>query len=720
MQQSHAEILEPDQKVDVGKHMQHISVYTSLEPCQQCSGKFHVALVPEVIFCQRDWEIQLMQTKMYEEFRKTRSVPASQFKFPPYQELARCYYDYIGEVDTAPEMIFFRNKMKPVPAKKTMPYFLCTDDCQRICQNGHTVFQNLFSSLFEVDDVLSDVSVQNVYSTLREMQLKFGLDMNSARDWGLQTDPDNRAKISSIRNFRPALDCKHRRISQDDLECKRKKWIGARHDQYCSLQFQFDQSTSFSEKLIDQYLSPIADISSIFLPRELDGSLKGQFKIVLFNREDADKLKNELEKEYVNVIHSRRHLRITRHETEESACNFASLLQPMCIASEEEYRSELRAASALRRAVMWLERIRPLRQHEVFFPVAAQAFDPDICEQLRGELQAILPRYREDSNRKIPLSADRCIGYVLAVKSEFRARMVRKELVKCIRLDVLVPKADDCIFSLTARKDVRDTTVIKDLEFLLATSVVGSGLGRITVPQSPVDFAAPKAISYIGTSWNTCGMRGKWLDVDIDKGQFLDRKLWTVRFPEGCIVPGDAMQMGRFQTLIQNEPFAQKYVQPYSKPIFDQIWYSKSLQTRVFWSPPMLPANFFGPTVDGCAPSNGKYLICIFDIQKQVTSGNVFREFLLDWVQYCNYHDGQHVLVDAFEKFMKSQKISNLSQFRSIDLDKLSKSAKLHAAKIKATHTTQVFNHTSVDAVVDEVCELVDRMKSELDAFLKR
>jgi tRNA(Arg) A34 adenosine deaminase TadA len=52
---SHAEIFKSDQRVNIEAHMKHISVYTSLEPCQQCSGKLHIAEVPEVIFCQRDW-----------------------------------------------------------------------------------------------------------------------------------------------------------------------------------------------------------------------------------------------------------------------------------------------------------------------------------------------------------------------------------------------------------------------------------------------------------------------------------------------------------------------------------------------------------------------------------------------------------------------------------------------------------------------------------------
>ncbi len=727
VQKSHVEILEPDQKVDVGKHMQHISVYTSLEPCQQCSGKFHVALVPEVIFCQRDWEIQLMQVEMYEQFRKTRSIPASQFKFPPYQELARCYYDFVGEVDTVPNMVFFQNNGKPVQAKKTMPYFLCTDDCQRICQNGHTVFQKLFSSLFIEDKELTDQSIQQVYSTLKELQLKFGLDKNSADDWGPPTasientaDKERqKAKISYIMNFRPALDCKQRRILQDDLECKRKKWIDARHDQFCSLQFQFDHSLNFTEMLIDQYFSPIADLASIFLPRELDGSLKGQFKIVLFNREDADTLKKVLEQEYQEYQKSR----MTIHDQDKQPNQH--FFDKTC----HDYLISLRLASVRRKAVMWLERIMPLQQREVFLPhdiSCVQLVTGNLWLHFFKELHDVLPRYREDSNRKIQIETSRLNGFVLKFKSDYFARLFHEKWIKCVRLDVQVPDTDDFMFSLTAHKDVRDSTVIKDFEFLLATKVIGCDPNDIKQPKSPVDFASPKVIWARGTPWTICGGRKKWLNIENANGQSFERRLWTVQFPKGCMESSfDALERGRFLKLIRNEPFSKKYMQPYSKPIFDHMWFSVPSSERFFvsWSPPILPDNFFGPTVDETAPSNGKYLICIFDIRKHAASeGNVFREFLLDWISQSGQDDGQDTVLDAFERFIKTHKIQTLAQFKEcvkpdgtlfdfkskerIDLNKLQKAAQEAAA----SHVI------AADAVV----LLISRIKSYPNTFLNR
>lgn len=55
IEKNHAKIYKEGQRVNIEEHMRHISVYTSLEPCQQCSGKLHIAEVPELVFCQRDW-----------------------------------------------------------------------------------------------------------------------------------------------------------------------------------------------------------------------------------------------------------------------------------------------------------------------------------------------------------------------------------------------------------------------------------------------------------------------------------------------------------------------------------------------------------------------------------------------------------------------------------------------------------------------------------------
>jgi tRNA(Arg) A34 adenosine deaminase TadA len=161
VQKSHARIFDPNaaqkQIMEVEKHMQHISVYTSLEQCQQCAGKFHLALVPEVIFCQRDWEIQLLQEKLYEQHHKCRPVPASYFGFPPYEELAMSYHNYCAKIDASGEngVTFFQygnvQDDPPVKGKKTMPYFLCSNDAQQIFRRGSIIFHKVLLLLFHED-----------------------------------------------------------------------------------------------------------------------------------------------------------------------------------------------------------------------------------------------------------------------------------------------------------------------------------------------------------------------------------------------------------------------------------------------------------------------------------------------------------------------------------------------------------------------------------------
>jgi tRNA(Arg) A34 adenosine deaminase TadA len=213
VQKSHSEILEDQQKIDVEKHMQHISVYTSLEPCQQCSGKFHVALIPEVVFCQRDWDIQLMQVEMYEKFRKTRSVPASHFNFPPYEQLATSYYEFQRLIDEQRPSFCESASKKPTPAKKTMPYFLCTDDCQSVVERGDFAFRELLKVLFtECNDGNSTGQ-----DALDKLVVFHGLSEESRSDWYENRTLGN-GDIDFLRicNYRPALNHKHQRILHDE------------------------------------------------------------------------------------------------------------------------------------------------------------------------------------------------------------------------------------------------------------------------------------------------------------------------------------------------------------------------------------------------------------------------------------------------------------------------------------------------------------------------
>jgi tRNA(Arg) A34 adenosine deaminase TadA len=344
VQKSHARIYNVSasrkQKMEVEKHMQHISVYTSLEQCQQCAGKFHLALVPEVIFCQRDWEIQLLQQKLYEQHHKCRPVPASFFGFSPYEELALGYLNYCEKIDASGEngVEFFRfdEKEKPVPAKKTMPYFLCSNDAQQIFRRGSFIFHRVLFILYHQDQgnrprftkrILNDdllqpsdadipsffyretdlgvtVTKDDVKSLIEACNLDVSDWMATVYDeksptWNDEVKDDGYPSVqnsphasirhrngsavhqsvvaddldaSLIRNFRPSLRIKQNRLCQDELISHRRRWTDILFKQRCTLKFFFDKYAVIDELDIDSNIGPLGEIRSVYLGRASSGS----------------------------------------------------------------------------------------------------------------------------------------------------------------------------------------------------------------------------------------------------------------------------------------------------------------------------------------------------------------------------------------------------------------------------------------------------------------
>lgn len=353
VQRSHCEILKDKETLDVEKHMQHISVYTSLEPCQQCSGKMHVALVPEVVFCQRDWDIQLHLGEMYEKFRKTRSVPASHFNFPPYEQLATSYYEFQRLIDEdKPD--FFRC-MKPraegdgsfnprTVAKKTMPNFLCTDDCHDVYERGDFAFRELLKPLFVGNDT------NCIQDALDQLVIFHGLNEQCRRDWYIP-DPPHAICTGHIRAYRPALNYKQQRILHDELVANRRQWIQLRHSLSCSVTIPFSSRwrdrtpdrKPVSECMVDRFLSPLANIVSVYIPRELNGLLKGNFKVTCADRYSAARLHKML-----STFES-------KTPSEDHGAADASII-------DEDYQKEAQIIEATREAVNWLRDIQKTEQ----------------------------------------------------------------------------------------------------------------------------------------------------------------------------------------------------------------------------------------------------------------------------------------------------------------------------------------------------------------------
>jgi tRNA(Arg) A34 adenosine deaminase TadA len=671
VQRSHSEILDENQKVDIEKHMQHISVYTSLEPCQQCSGKLHVALVPELIFCQRDWEIQLTQVEMYEKFRKCRPIPASQFGYPPYVQLARSYYHFMNHIESAnsknKKIVFFETERKTVLAKKTMPYFLCTDECHDIIQQGHIVFKHLFGHLFK-----AGIDNEEIQCVLDELVLNHGLDSKSAADWG-----GDFSQIKRIQEYRPSLDHRQKRILQDDLHGKRNQWIDARHDQFCSLHFKFESSIRISEEIVDRYLSPLADITSIYLAREIDGSLKGDFKVTFSDRKSATELKRQL------------HLAMI----DKNADDMAS--QSLGRANSRKSHSD----DLLQKALDWLHQIRVIKSHEVFLPAVlimpelkkrknmsrkeweesdegkrwgklfgipdARQFyrmyaqhgstTDDVSQLLNihpglgsavfgSQLMYVTKRFGNDSGST---NEDHdAWGWVFSFCSEFSANLLRHHYSDVARLDSSISLRHFHSFSLTTKDDVVDTAVLSYVQSIFAARQRKPV--HLPIVEGIQVIPSPKVTQFKANYWDTCGQM-KWLDVFARNPRSVRRrKIWKVSLPENCL---DSLLETEDQ-IFKPGYVPAKFHQPYSTRIFDHVWchqkYVFLLRSsserfpglRVGWDPPAIPNMFYGTferveknvSIHQSSSNNQrKYLICILDIQKENSDGDI-KKFVGEWL----------------------------------------------------------------------------------------
>jgi tRNA(Arg) A34 adenosine deaminase TadA len=299
VQRSHAKIYDGEsrEKLEIEKHMQHISVYTSLEPCQQCSGKMHLALVPEVISCQRDWDIRLLGDQLYNQFHKCRAVLASHFDFSPYDDLGRTYSSYRERVNRN-KVSFFKSDYHHVPAKPTMPYFLCTDEAHAIFKRGHDVFDKVFHILFHKDQSsrpTSDDYPCQFFSKPSTVCAQDKIDLLQLLNIDVSDWLDEK-KANDIRNFRPSLSDKKNRILHDELLHLRQSWVSNVFKQMCTLTFYCDRNCTIVESDIETKLSPLGDITSINLIRTVEGHLKGIFTVTFASYETAKNVKESLDK----------------------------------------------------------------------------------------------------------------------------------------------------------------------------------------------------------------------------------------------------------------------------------------------------------------------------------------------------------------------------------------------------------------------------------------
>jgi tRNA(Arg) A34 adenosine deaminase TadA len=498
VQMSHARLYDSklgrQEKMEVEKHMRHISVYTSLEPCQQCSGKFHLALVPEVIFCQRDWEIELLQGQLYERHHKCRPIPASYFGFTPYEELAIAYNHFCQKIRASKDgVVFFRQQAfskgdkapLPVLAKQTMPYFLCSNEAQLIFRRGSIIFTKLLHILFqgpksachEDDDVFnwsairldSDFQKSEVQDCIME---RFNFDMSdwtsnslpSAPEPSLSSDSHSSSQsnasprprtwcarvssgspiakpaaikssnaLSEIRQFRPSLNAKQNRLSQDELISLRGVWIDNLFKQRRTLMFEFDRYSGITEKDIDTNISPLGEIEGIYLGRSLDGTLKGTFDVTFASFDVARVLKLMLK----NIEKTHKRVRkpddkICLEEKEETKTVI-----------EERHRATMdpRTRQKVVNAAEWLLCIRKPGPKEFFVTKNSESFFQD------PELSSFVEYIERDPRmkRQFPRQRDKTPIVVVSCKNVAGKRRLQQLMSGCPSIRLLAAGRENSV-----------------------------------------------------------------------------------------------------------------------------------------------------------------------------------------------------------------------------------------------------------------------------------
>jgi tRNA(Arg) A34 adenosine deaminase TadA len=470
----HAQVYGPMSKVDIEKHMQHISVYTSLEPCQQCSGKLHLASVPEVISCQRDVEIKLLGNQLYDQFHKCRAILGSYFDFSPYDDLGRTYKHFSERVGSE---VFFQppNNPRAIPSKATMPYFLCTDEAHDIFERGHVVFDHVFRILFHqlhkprstfnigVEKTLPQIPFFNCPS--RELTKQDQIDLLNLYNldisqWISGEKESTETGSKSICSFRPSLAEKRNRILHDELLHLRNHWVSKTFKDMCSLKFFFDQNSIIHEMDIEAIISPLGDIHSIDLTRNVEGLLIGLFTVTFTSSATSHRVKEAFDQIYIGV---------------DGRSNF----KPGYGFSLSNRRQFLAAAD-------WLHSMREPLSLEIFLPLSASISSVFVVEGnqsfLNGQpIQAILQE--TTMKRRWPSRGDEIIR-VIKCSDAASARRLKFALPNFdapnITRIAMIPGFDTTIhvdateiFSITkdlgqsftfiARKDVSESFLLRDL-----------------------------------------------------------------------------------------------------------------------------------------------------------------------------------------------------------------------------------------------------------------
>jgi tRNA(Arg) A34 adenosine deaminase TadA len=131
--------------------LSHVTIYTSLESCSQCSGVMALAQVREVIYLQTDPMMyfigRILRNLTTDTLRAPLPIGAGEIDLRYFEVLNSAYSDFSNEVATMP---FWRGPNGKVDNKKSVTSFLCTG----VARTAFAAGGDLLSGLIDGTDKL--------------------------------------------------------------------------------------------------------------------------------------------------------------------------------------------------------------------------------------------------------------------------------------------------------------------------------------------------------------------------------------------------------------------------------------------------------------------------------------------------------------------------------------------------------------------------------------
>jgi tRNA(Arg) A34 adenosine deaminase TadA len=131
--------------------LDQVTIYTSLEPCAQCSGIMALAQVKGLVYLQRDPGQALISSILYNlnqgKVKAPMPIAGSQFDFQFFDLLNKGYAEFYAAVQRDPAKYFFcpagSTNTVTIDRGTSLTSYLCTDDAQDILVQAAREFDSL-------------------------------------------------------------------------------------------------------------------------------------------------------------------------------------------------------------------------------------------------------------------------------------------------------------------------------------------------------------------------------------------------------------------------------------------------------------------------------------------------------------------------------------------------------------------------------------------------